>query len=374
MSMATETIDRAEEVVAAVKTQMDNVSGAVAQFDKIAAGIAAIELAHPKDVACAVATPAGMKQAIAGRAAWREPRIAVEKARKAAKAPVLALGRSIDAFASQIEQQLLEGESNYDDQIKAEEARKEAEKEAKRAAEQARVDGIRERIARLAVAPSVANQTSAQIATLIPKAEAVEIGQFYDEFEPQAQAAKAGMVKTLREMFDAAVVREAEAARIEAERAELARLRAEQAERERIAAEQAAKDQAAARAAQEEENRKAAAARAQADKEAAERRAEADRIAAEQRAAEQVKIDTERAELLRQQAEAEAERKRIADAEAAAREAERKHLLAMHRHAPMMLRALEKIEAMRLSQFKGADDMARAAVSTAHEAIEKVRA
>lgn len=371
--MTTETIERAEEVVAAVPEQLNNVSGAVALFDKIAAGIAAIDAAHPKALACDVRTPAGMKQAIAGRAAWRDPRIAVEKARKAAKAPVLALGRSIDAFAAQIEQKLLEGESNYDDQIKAEEARKEAEKEAKRAAEQARVDGILESIKRLTVAPSVANQSAAEIAALIPKAEAVVIGERYQEFEPQAQAAKSAMVQTLRDMHEAAVTREAEAARIEAERAELARLRAEQAVRERIAAEQAAKEQAAARAAQEEENRRAAEARKEADRIAAEQRAEADRIAAEARAAEQAKIDAERAELRRQQAEAEAERKRIAAAETAKREQEARHLQVVQRHAPMMLEALEKIAGLTLSQFMGPNDMALECVNIARKAVEQVR-
>jgi hypothetical protein len=373
--MTTETIERAEEVVAAVREQLNNVSGAVAQFDKIAAGIAAIDSAHPKALACDVRTPAGMKQAIAGRAAWRDPRIAVEKARKAAKAPVLALGRSIDQFAAQIEQKLLEGESNYDDQIKAEEARKEAEKEAKRAAEQARVDGILESIKRLTVAPSVANQSSAEIAAIIPKAEAIVIGDRYEEFEPQARSAKETLIRDLRAMFDAAVVREAEAARIEAERAELARLRAEQAERERIAAEQAAKEQAAARAAQEEENRKAAEARKEADRIAAEQRAEADRIAAEDRAAEQAKIDAERVELRRQQAEADAERKRIAAAETAKREAEAKHLLALHRHAPLMLEALEKIAggAVMTGEFTHAQVVIKYQ-RIAREVIEKVMA
>lgn len=78
------------------------VQGHVAEFDKIAAGLAALAQAHPVDVVCDVTTPAGMKQAVAGRAAWRDPRVAVEKARKAAKAPVLELGRKIDAFAAEV--------------------------------------------------------------------------------------------------------------------------------------------------------------------------------------------------------------------------------------------------------------------------------
>ena len=97
-----------EELTAGIAS----VSSEVAKFDGIAAGLAALEKAHPKDIACDVTTTAGMKQAIAGRAAWREPRIAVEKARKAAKAPVLELGRAIDTFAKELETKLLAGESH----------------------------------------------------------------------------------------------------------------------------------------------------------------------------------------------------------------------------------------------------------------------
>lgn len=99
----------ATQASADLHASIDLVQGQLVEFDKISAGLAALEQAHPKDVVCNVSTVVGMKQAIAGRAAWREPRINLEKARKAAKAPVLALGRDIDAFARSLETKLLEG-------------------------------------------------------------------------------------------------------------------------------------------------------------------------------------------------------------------------------------------------------------------------
>jgi cation transport ATPase len=76
-----------------------------------------------------------MEAAKAARAEIREPRFAVEKVRKAAKAPLLAIGRRIDAEAVRITEAILAIEEPIDGQIKAEEARKVAEREAKRAAE-----------------------------------------------------------------------------------------------------------------------------------------------------------------------------------------------------------------------------------------------
>ena len=109
---------------ATARQNIEAVQTAVVEFDRIEAGIAAIEAAHPKSVACDLSSPAGMRQAIAGRAAWRTPRLLAEKTRVAAKAPVLALGREIDAFAKRLEARLIEGERNYDEQIKADEQRR----------------------------------------------------------------------------------------------------------------------------------------------------------------------------------------------------------------------------------------------------------
>lgn len=328
------------------------VSSEVSKFDAIAAGIAALEKDHPQNVACDCTTSAGMKQAIAGRAAWRAPRLAVEQARKAAKAPVLELGRKIDAFAKDLTTKLLAGESNYDDQIKAEEFRREQEKAAKAEAERQRVQAHHDRInndLRFAAA-AVAGASADRIAAVLADIEAIQIDDGFEEFRPLAQAAKDETVAQLRGLLERTLEaekeaarlkaeQEAEAARLAAEREELSRLRAEQAkrdeedrarqaeaariERERMAAERAAleAEQAAARAEQQRLDAEAAERRRIADEAAATERAEADRIAREQREAEQRRVSAEAAELRRKQ-EAEAAERRKAE------EAERARLLA----------------------------------------------
>lgn len=327
------------------------VSSEVAKFDSIAAGIAALEKAHPTDVACDCTTTAGMKQAIAGRAAWRAPRIAVEAARKAAKAPVLELGRQIDTFARDLTQKLLAGENNYDDQIKAEEARREQEKAAKAEAERVRVQAHHDRIAndiRLAAA-RVAGGTSDAISRMLSDVEGLAIDDSFEEFKGLAQAAKDETVEKLRALLEQTIAaekeaarvkaeQEAEAQRLKAEREELARLRAEQEkrdavereaqaeaariERERLAAERATleAEQAAARAEQKRLDEEAAAARRAADERAAAERAEADRVAAEARAAEQARLDAIAAEQRRKE-QAEATARRDAEEQERARRA-----------------------------------------------------
>lgn len=136
------TTSTAASAVTEIAADIETVRTAVGGIDKIAAGLAAIEQAYPKDVIIGdIQTTKGMAKAIEARAAWRDPRIAVEKARKAAKAPVLALGKAIDGFAFGLEAKLRAGEEHYDAQIKAEEQRKAAEK-----AERDRIE--RERVAR----------------------------------------------------------------------------------------------------------------------------------------------------------------------------------------------------------------------------------
>jgi hypothetical protein len=306
---------------------IDQVQGQLVEFDKISAGLAAIEKAHPKDIACAVSTVAGMKQAIAGRAAWREPRIAVEKVRKAAKAPVLALGRDIDAFARSLELKLLEGELHYDEQIKAEEARREAERQEKLRKEAERVAGIRDRInENFTFAPSMMDgSTAAELEGEIKRMVAIEIDATYQELAGEAALAKDAALAILRRMQEKAAAREAEEIRLKAERAELERQRAEQA---RIEAEaRKAREEEAARLRQEREalaaeraeqlrqENEARAARERADREDRARRDEEDRLARQARAEEEKRIAAERAALEAQQRTArEAEERRQAEA------------------------------------------------------------
>jgi hypothetical protein len=115
-------------------TDIEQVQGVLAEFSRVEAGLAALRERHG-NVIYEVTTTAGLEAAKAARAEIRAPRHAVEKVRKAAKAPLLALGKRIDQEAIRITEAILEVEQPIDDQIKAEEARRLADREAKRAAE-----------------------------------------------------------------------------------------------------------------------------------------------------------------------------------------------------------------------------------------------
>jgi len=205
------------------------VNNSVALFDRIRQGIAAIQAAHPADLAIDVTTPTGMKQAIAGRAAWRTPRIALGKARQEAKAPVLALGRQIDAFAASVEAQLRVGESHYHQMIEAEEERRAREREERARAEQARIEGLRARVAAISgMAQRAVGMAPPEIEALIADLERTEITGF-EEYAGMAYEAKDGALRALRDLHAKAVQSQEQAAR-------LAQLEAEAAERNRVEA------------------------------------------------------------------------------------------------------------------------------------------
>jgi len=357
MNAQLEVLDAAPALeTATITNSITKVQGEIAAFDKIAAGIAALELQHPKDLAVDVSTTAGMKAAVAARAAWRDPRIAVEKARKAAKAPVLELGKQIDSFAASLESQLRAGEDNYDSQIKAEEARKEAEKAAKAKAEAERVQAHQDRINNDIVSAirGAVGQTSQGIAIIIDDIECITVDASFEEFQGQAQLAKDETLAKLREMRAAALAheveqarikaeQEAEAARIAAERAELEKLRAEAAERERVAAE----ERAAAEKAQAEElarQREAQEAELKTQREAQERELAAQRAAQAEAdakaAAERKRLDDEAAARL-QEIAAKQEAERAAEREAKA--AQQAALNRIERTGPQMLGALKAV-------------------------------
>ncbi len=381
MSEVADKIDTPD--AAAMKAGIATVQTAIVEFDKIAAGLAALEAAHPKDVACDVRTAAGMKQAIAGRAAYRSPRIALEAARKAAKAPLLTTGREIDAFAKSVEKRLLEGESHYDDQIKAEESRKEAERQAKIEAERERVAGIQERIAELRGHPSLPMQ-SALIAEHISDLRAIVVDESFQEFMVQAEAVRTQGIARLQALHDEALAREQEAKRLADEAAALA---AERAELERQRVEDERQRTEAERIAAEEAERK----RVQAIEDA--RLAEERRIAREKQEAEDAerrrlqKIEDDRvmAERAKAQAEheaamkaereaAEAERQRVASEAAAiqkqkdeAAEAERKRIAAEAAEAQRQKDEAAAAERARLAEIERDRNVAM------HDAVVLVR-
>ena len=230
----------------AIADSISAVHGEVAKFDQIAAGLARIEAAHPKNVIVAdIATSAGFKVAETGWRAYRNPRLEVERARKAAKAPVLALGKAIDTFAGELETRLRDGEDHYKAQIDGEETRRAAEKaeaariEAERIADhQSRITSIRAYLSHCQQPGMTAARISSGIAQLAELT--FPVGQ-WEEFAVPAANAQCETLEAMRVLHAQAVEREAEAARLEAQRVEnerVARELAEQrVEQERKAAE-----------------------------------------------------------------------------------------------------------------------------------------
>jgi colicin import membrane protein len=294
---------------------LDLVSTALAEFSAVEAGLQALRQQYA-GVVYDVTTTDGMDAAKAARLAIREPRYAVERIRKAAKAPIIALGKTLDADAARITAELEKIENPIDQQIKLEEARKEREREAKIAAEAARVESIQWRIAELRGRQELTPASgSGLIGQHIADLEAIPVDESFEEFYQQALDAKTGGLARLSALHASALAHEAEQARIKAEREELARLRAEQETRDRIERERIAA-----------EEREAKKAREAADREAAEQiRIEREKLAEERRqqdaaaAAETARLAAERAELTRQQ-EAEAARRKAEQREALERE------------------------------------------------------
>lgn len=222
------------------------------------------------------------------------------------------------------------------------------------AAEDARVDAHNDGIARLkAMGEPDGHEDSSEIEALISSLEAQEIGESWEEFQPEALQAKDQALRQLRPLLAAMKQREAE-------QAELARLRSEAEAREKADREAAIAREAAERATKEaelkaERERQAEAQRASDEKAAAERRelelklqaeqaerqaaqAEANRIAAEQRAEQERVAAAKRAEQAAEQARI--DERRRADAAAAEivrqqelREADKAHKAKINRAA-----------------------------------------
>ena len=282
-------------------------------------------------------TTAGDKLARADRLELTRLISALEAKRQEVKAPILDRGKLIDAEARRITAELEALRDPIDKAIRAAEAEADRKREARIEAERQRRNDLRERIAQIsAVARRAIGKPSAEIEAKISLLVAIEIGDDFGDFKPEAEAAHAEALATMRELLEGTKAQEAEAARLAAERAELDRQRAEQeaaaqAERDRQAALVLAEEerQAAARAELERQQAEARAAQAAADAAAAAAREEADRIAAAARAEAQARIDADRAQLAAQQAEQERQAREAREAqereaEAARQEVERK--------------------------------------------------
>lgn len=293
----------------------------IAEYSQTAAALS--DLRHRfLGVAFNVSTTKGMDEAKKARQEVKGYRTALENKRKEIKAPALERCRLIDDEAKTITAALLEIEEPIDQQIKAEEARKESEKAAKAEAERQRIAAIRTQIDTIKNHAAFAVGKSADaILKILSGVEGFEIGEDFQEFKPEAEQAKAETLDKIKALHEAQVQHESEQARIAAERAELTRLRAEAEAREREAA--------AARAEQERKDREARAEQERKDREAREavEREQAAKLAAE-RAAHEAELRKQR-EAQEAELKAQREAQAKADAEArAAREAEEKRLAA----------------------------------------------
>lgn len=353
------------EAAVLARTDLAKVDGALVEFDKVEAGLAELEGTYKGIVFEKLETTAGMKTAVAARAAVRDPRIAVEKVRQEAKAPLTALGKSLDARARQIKERLVALEEPIDAQIKAEEERKAA---AKRAAEEAESNRIAAAhasindIRKFSVDVAEGGFTSGQIADLARHVGSMVLAEaVFAEFLVNAQLAQVETASALAKQATAAKDAEARAEQEEADRRELEALRAAQADREKREAAEATErkrkqeeEDAKRRAAQQEEDRKRQeriaaeeaelergrqelarqqnelAARQKAEREATERREREEREAAERREqeererrelAERVIADEAAAWVEYREREAQAKARKAAEEVAAARRA-----------------------------------------------------
>lgn len=298
---------------------------AIAEYSHTAAALAALR-ARLSNVAYDVSTIKGLDIAKKDRAEVRGLRVALEAKRVELKAPALERSRLIDAEAKALTAELVALEKPIDDQIKAEERRKEVEKAAREQAEreaaaivQGRIDAIRNLV------NSSAGLNSHELSAVTSRLAEVEITlEEFGERAGEAAQVKGQALKQLAELATIARESESERARLIAEREELARLRAEQeanerAERQRIAAEQKAEaDRLAAERKKFEQEQAAARAEAKQREDADRaRRDEEDRLAREARAAEDKRIADARAAL-------EAEQRAAREAEEAKAAAARK--------------------------------------------------
>ena len=222
-------------------------------------------------------TTAGDKAARAARLELVTLRTTLEKRRKEFKAPALAFGKLIDTEAERITAEIVALETPIDQQIKADEQRRERER-----AEAARIEA--ERIAKHQAGLSMirayltrcAGLSADRIQKGIDLLKEATFGSEWEEFAVSAANAQCETLEAMRLLHAETLAREQAAAAAEAQRVENARVAAELAEQRRqLEAQQAevkrqADELAAQRAESERLEREAEARRAAHEREAKE--------------------------------------------------------------------------------------------------------
>lgn len=219
---------------------------ALIEYSPTARALAALR-ARYKDVAFDLTTTTGNKHAREARRELVSLRTTLEARRKELKAPALERSRLIDDEAKRLTREIKALEDPIDEQIVADEQRRAAETAAKAKAEQERIDGHMAALANIrATAGRHLRGDSATLSEAIDTWQSVAFSPAeWQEFVPHAEKAREETLTALCALRADAVAREAEAARMAAERAALeaqaAELAAQRAEQERLAAEAAAR-------------------------------------------------------------------------------------------------------------------------------------
>lgn len=201
------------------------VQDGIAEISAVRKGIEELKTKYTNAVFDVTVTD-GMEKAKAARQEIRKPRYAVERTRKESKSKLAALGKSIDSEAANITAALLALEVPIDDQIKAEEKRKEDERQQKIVAEQQRQEAIRAALAGISGLPATTKRTVESLTTSIEILESCVPGEaVFQEYLEHATELHATTLATLKASLEE-VTAEAERA------ADLAR-REEELERQR---------------------------------------------------------------------------------------------------------------------------------------------
>ena len=202
------------------------------EYNKTEAGLAALR-EDLKGKTYDLATTKGNEAARADRLRCVTLRTTLEKTRKAFKAPALAYGKKIDAEAERITAEIEALEKPIDEQIRADEARREAEREAKRQAEAARVQAHEANIARIhAFLPACNGKDSTRIARGMELLGEFEPDGTWEEFEDRGKQAKAETLAAMKVIYDRTKAAEDAAAALEAQRQEQERVAAELAKQQ----------------------------------------------------------------------------------------------------------------------------------------------
>ena len=237
-----ETIERAEELIDEASIRDGR---AIVRFTRTEAALAELR-ARFKDAAFDLTTTAGDTAARQARRELVSLRTGLDKRRKELKLPAVEFGRKIDSEASRLTTEIVALEEPIDQQIKADEQRREEQRLARIRAEEDRQEAHRQRITDITnVAVRAAGMSSSEIAEKIALVTRITIGDDFEEFSAPAINAKAETLVKLQELQAAAVKSEEQAAENERNRVRLAELEAADiARRQREAAEADARREA----------------------------------------------------------------------------------------------------------------------------------